>query len=316
MTLNPAICQPSSRRAPPPSGAAVRHGRRAQRGHLDRAAHQPAAQPRDAVQVRQGGGHDVDPGVGVVDPVHRDLVDAQASPFGQHEQLGVEEPAGVLGERQQRPRLVVPDRLETALRVGEFGAERGAQQQVVTPRDHLAPGSPDHPRTVREPGPDGDVAVPGKQRGHQRQKRVEIGGQIDVHIGEHIGVARGPDSPQRAAPPRLVQMNGRDVREFPAERHRDRPGAVGAAVVGNGHARREREFLPQVGAEPPDARSQIAFLVLHRDDDVHLGCWECAISHRAPGFRNDVEWLHAGQLRLPQLADAERLFCAPSEIFN
>ena len=45
---------------------------------------------------------DVDPRVGVVDPVDRHLVDAQAGALGEHQQLGVEEPAGVLDQRQQR----------------------------------------------------------------------------------------------------------------------------------------------------------------------------------------------------------------------
>ena len=45
---------------------------------------------------------DVDAGVRVVDPVDRHLVDAQAVVLGQHQQLGVEEPALVLDQRQQR----------------------------------------------------------------------------------------------------------------------------------------------------------------------------------------------------------------------
>ena len=44
---------------------------------------------------------DVHAGVGVVHPVHRHLVDAQPGALGEDEQLGVEEPAGVLDERQQ-----------------------------------------------------------------------------------------------------------------------------------------------------------------------------------------------------------------------
>ena len=63
---------------------------------------------------------------GVVGPVHRDLVDAQPGPLGEHEQLGVEEPAPVLHKRQQLPRLVGADRLEPALRVGEWPAARRA----------------------------------------------------------------------------------------------------------------------------------------------------------------------------------------------
>ena len=70
---------------------------------------------RSASAVRD----DVDPAVGVVDPVDRHLVDAQPGPLGEHQQFGVEEPAGVLDQRQQPLGDVLADRLEAALRVGE-----------------------------------------------------------------------------------------------------------------------------------------------------------------------------------------------------
>jgi hypothetical protein len=57
-------------------------------------------EPGHPAQVGQGGGDDVDARVQVVGPVHRDLVDAQPGPFGQYQQLGVEEPAGVLAAAQ------------------------------------------------------------------------------------------------------------------------------------------------------------------------------------------------------------------------
>ena len=46
----------------------------------------------DAPQVVPGHAHHVDPRVGVVDPVDRDLVDAEAVSFRQNEELRVEEP--------------------------------------------------------------------------------------------------------------------------------------------------------------------------------------------------------------------------------
>ena len=60
-----------------------------------------ATQPGDALQVGDGGLHDVDPAVGVIDPVDRHLVDTQAGPLAEHEQLGVEEPAVVLHQWEQ-----------------------------------------------------------------------------------------------------------------------------------------------------------------------------------------------------------------------
>jgi len=140
----------------------------AQPRHLERAPGEAEADPLDPAQVAQRGVDDVDPRVGVVDPVHWHLVDAQPGPFGQHQQLGVEEPALVLDQRQQLPGLVGPDRLKPALGVGEAGPEGGPQQQVVAARDDLALGAADHPRSAGQPGADGDVAVPRHQRRDQR----------------------------------------------------------------------------------------------------------------------------------------------------
>ena len=66
----------------------------------------------------------------------------------EHQQLGVEEPAGVLDQRQQVLGDVPADRLEAALRVAEPGGQRAAQQQVVAARD-AAPACA--PRTTRDP---------------------------------------------------------------------------------------------------------------------------------------------------------------------
>ena len=75
----------------------------------------------DPAKVGDRGLHDVDPAVGIVDPVDRHLVDAQPGALGEHQQLGVEEPGLVLDQRQQLAGGVGPDRLETALGVGEIG---------------------------------------------------------------------------------------------------------------------------------------------------------------------------------------------------
>ena len=187
--------------------AAGRH-RSAQLGDLDGPARETDAEPGHTAQVGQGRGDDVDPRVEVVDPVHRDLVDAQPGAFGQHQQLGVEEPAGVLGERQQHPRLVTPDRLESALRVREARPHEGPQQHVVASRDELPLGPADDPRSPGEPGADGQVAMPGQQRGHQRQQGVQVCRQIDIHIGEDLGVALRPDGPQGPAASRQLHVDG------------------------------------------------------------------------------------------------------------
>ena len=128
----------------------------------------------------------------VVDPVHRHLVDPQPGAFGEDQQFGVEEPAGVCDVREQPVCDVGADRLETALRVGESGGERGFEDQVVAARDDLALGAAHHPGAAAQPGADGEVGVARDQRGDKRSQRGEVGRQVDVHVGEHRGVGRRP----------------------------------------------------------------------------------------------------------------------------
>ena len=172
--------------------------------------------------------------VGVVDPVHRHLVDPQARALGEHQQLGVEEPAGVLDQRQQPARDVGADGLEAALGVGEAGLQRAAQEQVVAAGDDLALRAADDPRAAAEPGADREVGVPGDQRGDQREQRGQVGGQVDVAVGEHLARPRRPTP--RAAPgrgPSPPAAPTLTVGSSSASARGDRRGGVGAGVVGD-----------------------------------------------------------------------------------
>ena len=230
----------------------------------------PAGEPGHAAQVGQRGGDDVDARVEVVDPVHRDLVNAQPGPFGQHQQLGVEEPAGVPGQRQQNPRRIAPDRLETALRVREARPHQRAQQEIVTARDELPLGPADDPGTAGEPGADGQVAVPGQQRGDEREQGVQVCRQIDIHIGEDLGLALRPDGAQRPAAPGQREVDGPDLGQLAGQPVRDGPGGIGAAVVGDRDPRGERETLAQETDQAPDARREITLLIANRHHYVNL----------------------------------------------
>ena len=244
--------------------------RAGQLGDADRATGQAGAEPHDAAQVTQGRGDDVDPRVGVVDPVHRDLMDAQPGPLREHEQFRVEEPRRIGGERQQRPGRVGAQRLEPALRVGEARAEGRVQQQVVAAGDDLPLGAPRHPRAARQPGSDRHIAVPRHQRCDQRQQRVQVRRQVYVHVGHDVGVAARPDRAQRPAAPGPPDMGGADQREFLRQVQGLSPGAVGAAIVGDSDARSKREAVITIGAQPPDGRPEVTFLVADRDHDLYL----------------------------------------------
>ena len=108
------------------------------------------------------------------------------------QQLGVEEPAVVLDRGQEPPRDVGPHRLEPALRVAHARREHRAQDQVVAARDELALRVAGDVRTRREPRTDRDVGVARHERRDERQERVEIGREVDVHVRDDVGVARAP----------------------------------------------------------------------------------------------------------------------------
>ena len=161
-------------------------------------------------QVVEGGPEEVDAAVGVLDPVDRDLVDTQAAALGGQQQLGVEEPGLVLDGREQGPHDLGPARLEAALGVAEAGPHGGPQQQVVAARDQLPLRPPDHGGAGGQAGADGQVAVAGQQGRDQGQQRLQAGGQVSVHVGDHGGVAGPPDLPQRPPPALLGDVDGPD----------------------------------------------------------------------------------------------------------
>ena len=171
-------------------------------------------------------------------------------------------------QRQQLTGAVGADRLEPALRVGEPRAEGDVQDRVVAAGDQLALRSAHDPRAAGEPGADREVAVSREQGCDQRQERRQVGREIDVHVGEHAGVARAPDGVERAAAPLQIQANRPHRAELGGKPRCDLPGAVGAGVVGDRDPGRERESRGQVLVQPPDARLERSVLVEDGDDDL------------------------------------------------
>ena len=163
---------------------------------------------------------------------------------------------GVLDQRQQPLGHVGADRLEAALRVGEPGAQRAAQDHVVAARDDLALRAADHPRGPGEPRADREVGVPGDQRRDQREQRVEVGREVDVHVGEHRRVRGRPHRAQGPAPALLVEVDHRDLVVLRRQGLRDGEGAVGRGVVGDGDAEAVGERLGEVRVETLYARAR------------------------------------------------------------
>jgi hypothetical protein len=114
------------------------------------------ARPRAGPRARSGRCRRASP---VVDPVDGHLVDAQARPLGEHEQLCIEEPGVVLDQGEQLSRAVGADRLEAALRVAEPDPERQPQDQVARAGNQLALRAAPDARAVGKAAADRDVAV-------------------------------------------------------------------------------------------------------------------------------------------------------------
>jgi hypothetical protein len=188
--------------------------------------------------------------------------------LGQHQQLGVEEPAGVLHQRQQPGGHIGPDGLESALGVRQPGGQRAAQQQVVAAGDDLPFRSADHPGRGREAGADGQVGVAADQRGDQRQQRGQVGGQVDVHVDQHRGRRGQPRGAQRPAAAGSGEHQHLDAGQLGGHPPGHRDGAVGAGVLRDGDPERIRELGGQVGVQPAQAGLEVGLLVVHGDDDV------------------------------------------------
>ena len=69
--------------------------------------------------------------------------------------------------------------------------------------------------------------------GYQWRQVGQVGGQVDVHVGHHVGSALGPGPTERPAPTALFQSNEPDARKFFGEGGCDFQGGVGGAVVGD-----------------------------------------------------------------------------------
>ncbi len=126
-------------------------------------------------------------------------------------------------------------------------------------------------RPGREARSDRDVRVPRDEGGDEREERVEIGREIDVHVSDDLGVARAPRLPQRASPTLAVEVDRVHTVELAGQLDGLRPGAVRGSVVDDRDAPREREAGGQVRVQSADAGSERGFLVEHRNDDVHHG---------------------------------------------
>ena len=164
----------------------------------------------DAPQVVPGHAHHVDPRVGVIDPVDRDLMDAEAVSFRQDEELRVEEPVIVVHQWEQELCRFAAGRLEPACRIPELVPQGAPQQERCRCREHGFTTSATQDVSARgEAAADRHVAVSREERRHQRQQGPEVSGEIDIHVGTRSGPSWMTRRPVRLAPSPSGQDGGR-----------------------------------------------------------------------------------------------------------
>ncbi|GGH93221.1 hypothetical protein GCM10007170_13590 [Arthrobacter liuii] len=101
----------------------------------NRTSHQRTSDANHPAKIIQGSLFDVDPAIGVINPVDRDFVDPQPRAFSDDQQLSIEEPAVIFHMREQTLSDVGPYCLKSALRIGEPDLHRPAEQEVIGARN-------------------------------------------------------------------------------------------------------------------------------------------------------------------------------------
>lgn len=104
------------------------------------------------------------------------------------------------------------------------------------------------------------------------KQRVQVGGQVDIHAGEDLGLAAGPHFGERTPRPGCSIRTSRTPGQARSHRGADLAGAVGAAVVGHGDERPERELPDEASVQRLHGARRIVLLSVHRHDDLDLHC--------------------------------------------
>ena len=144
--------------------------------------------------------------------------------------------------------------------------------QVVGAGDELALRARARPATLRASRrADRDVGVARHQGRDQREQGVEVGGEVDVHVGERRSRRWRVHTACSARPrPFSSRWTASHLRELAGRARRAiAEGAVGAGVVGDGDPEAERE-APRSGSRAGGARSaaRSRLLVVDGDHDV------------------------------------------------
>ena len=142
------------------------------------------------------------------------------------------------------------------------------KEQVVPPRDHLTLRTALYPGAMHKAAPNRDVAMPGDERRDQRQQAIQVGREIDVHIGDDRRATPEPRLSDGPASTLLFKAHGADTVQLERQPLGDHPRRIGARVVHDGDPRLKRKLVVEVSPQPANTPLEVAFLVVDRDRDV------------------------------------------------
>ncbi len=100
-------------------------------------AGQRAAQANEGHQIVPDGVQQLNAGVEVLDPVHRNLADPMPGFLRQHQQFRIEEPTSILHVGHESPDDLPPHSLESTLGIGETRPEEQLYQKIVAARQRF-----------------------------------------------------------------------------------------------------------------------------------------------------------------------------------
>ncbi len=111
----------------------------------------------------------------------------------------------------------------------------------------------------------------GNQGSEQGRQCGQIGGQVNVHIGQHRRRGLKPHLAQGVAPALFGEVDHLYFAQFPRHAFGGPQSAVCAGVVRHSDPERVREGAAQVAVQPPEALFQIPLFVVDRDSHIQHG---------------------------------------------
>ena len=137
-----------------------------------------------------------------------------------------------------------------------------------------------HVRAGRQPGADRDIGVARDERRHEREQRVEVGREVDVHVRDDVGVTRTPRGSAARSRGPCDRGGGRGRAGSSRSRSSARARCRSVDALSTIVIRHENgKSAAQIRVEATDARTERPLLVVDRDHDVEYTSARRACEH-------------------------------------